>query len=312
MNETERSFLKGYFTSGARPTQVQFWEFIDAAASLAEDNNNNLRLDGSIKIGDHLDPIVTPPIPGTIRYVAGSDQYEGFFGGTNSWQQLGAGGGPAGDPLTIGTARLGTYAGTNAGLINTAVFSHQNRFASNSGNDFALAQGSGGDVYINSGGGNPIVFANNALPVMDITAGVLTIGNAIAPVASTLLRVAGDAEKNTGAGWNVISDVRVKQNITDFEDGLEKIMTIKPVKYEYNGKADTLKDRALIGVIAQDIEKEFPYTINKRMGKLNPEDQEDTELRILNDHALTYVMINAIKELNAKIEALEKKSNKSK
>ena len=56
-----------------------------------------------------------------------------------------------------------------------------------------------------------------------------------------------------------------------------------------------------IGVIAQEIEPHAPYTLEKIPTKLNPEDEEDTDLWMYNDSALTYVLVNAVKDLNQKL-----------
>ena len=59
-----------------------------------------------------------------------------------------------------------------------------------------------------------------------------------------------------------------------------------------------------IGIIAQDVKDIIPYTIATFKAKLNLEDQEETELYSFNSSALTFVTINAIKELDLKINNL--------
>jgi len=49
----------------------------------------------------------------------------------------------------------------------------------------------------------------------------------------------------------------------------------------------------------------FPETIGTVNKRLNPTDEEETELYTVDISPVTYALINAIKELNAKIEALE-------
>jgi hypothetical protein len=107
------------------------------------------------------------------------------------------------------------------------------------------------------------------------------------------------AWKYGGGSWLVFSDARSKENVHPFTDGLDVLEKIEPVNYTYNGLGQSPKGYEGIGVIAQDIEKVAPYTIAKRMGKLHPEDAEETELYSVDPSALTYVTINAIKELDA-------------
>ena len=296
MNEKDRGALKSYYTPGARPNSAQFGFFIDACANLTEVNDNNLRLNGSIKVGTHMIGGGISPTPGCIQYNTATDQFEGFIGGgTNNWAPLG--GGAITNPLTVGTARCGTYAGADPSLNNAAVFSHMSRFSNNNGQDFALAQGPGGEVIINSGGGNPIFFANNANPIMEVSGGNLTIFNGDLNV--------NNGDVNVPGGVVNTSDVRVKEDIRPFTEGLQQLAQIKTVKYRYNGKADTPAGKENIGIVAQEIEKIFPYMVKRKNKKLNPEDQTESEVLHFDTGPIMYVMINAIKELSEEVNKLK-------
>ncbi len=61
-----------------------------------------------------------------------------------------------------------------------------------------------------------------------------------------------------------------------------------------------------IGVIAQEIRNVAPYTVGTFKAKLNERDEAATELLNFNSHALTFVMINAIKELDERTKGLVK------
>ena len=107
---------------------------------------------------------------------------------------------------------------------------------------------------------------------------------------------ADSAAKPSTNTWTISSDIRVKENINPYTKGLETILKINPVTYDYNGKAgfDKIKDN--IGIIAQDVLDILPESISTYMVKLNDNDDEESELYNLNSHALTYILINAIKE----------------
>ena len=116
------------------------------------------------------------------------------------------------------------------------------------------------------------------------------------------------AAKPSSNTWTVVSDERVKTNIRPYETGLQELLQIEPKLFDYNGKAGfdpTTKNN--IGVIAQEIKDVMPETVKKYNAKLNEEDKEDTELYNFDSHALTFALINSVKELNAKIENLEAK-----
>jgi flagellar hook assembly protein FlgD len=113
------------------------------------------------------------------------------------------------------------------------------------------------------------------------------------------------AAKPSTNTWTIASDSRVKENITPYTKGLSAIMAINPINYDYNGKAGFSVIKNNIGVIAQDVLEILPESVSTYQAKLNEDDLEDTELYNFNSHALTYVLINAIKEQQAQIEELK-------
>jgi hypothetical protein len=115
------------------------------------------------------------------------------------------------------------------------------------------------------------------------------------------------AAKPTSSSWTVVSDERVKTNIQDYTTGLTEILQINPKTFDYNGKAGFDTTTGNIGIIAQDVKDIMPETINTYEAKLNEDDAEETELFNFDSHPIQFALINAVKELNAKIEALEAK-----
>ena len=120
------------------------------------------------------------------------------------------------------------------------------------------------------------------------------------------LSVNGNASKVGGGSWATFSDIRMKQDINSFTDGLSLIKNINPVTFRYNGKLGYPTDKTYVGVIAQDIESIAPYTIGTFRTKLNPEDDEETDVLQFDGSALIYIAINAIQELDTKVEELNK------
>ena len=120
---------------------------------------------------------------------------------------------------------------------------------------------------------------------------------------SYFLQIATDsAAKPSTNTWTIASDIRVKENINSYTKGLDALMQINPVTYDYNGKAGFEKITGNIGVIAQDVMDILPESVSTYHAKLNADDIEETELYNFNSHALTYIMLNAIKELNTKLD----------
>lgn len=122
------------------------------------------------------------------------------------------------------------------------------------------------------------------------------------------LTILGTATKPGGGSWAAPSDRRTKQNIENFPDGLGVVERIQPVSYEYNGLGGTKADgKRHIGVIAQDAAAAVPYCISEYSAPLNPGDESATALMQFDPSALCFVLINAVKELAARVATLENK-----
>jgi predicted heme/steroid binding protein len=116
------------------------------------------------------------------------------------------------------------------------------------------------------------------------------------------------AAKPTSALWTIASDLRIKENITPYAKGLKELMLINPINYDYNGLGGFKKGKGGVGIIAQEILNILPDSVSSVKGKLNEGDKEETDILNFNGHELTYVLINAIKELKAELDEL--KNNK--
>jgi hypothetical protein len=188
-----------------------------------------------------------------------------------------------------------------------AVFSHKSHA---SDTDFALRQGPNGDVDLNASLGRAVRIRQNGA---SIRLGVSPGGNVVvgsdtdlpgAP-AGAALQVAGEAFKLAGSSaWLVPSDARLKENVRDLEAGLDHLRRVRPVRFRYNGRAGTPAGREGIGVLGQEIELVLPETVQRSPGG-SCEDPELEGIRIFDGSALTFVLINAVKELADKVERLE-------
>jgi hypothetical protein len=114
------------------------------------------------------------------------------------------------------------------------------------------------------------------------------------------------AAKAGSSVWTVASDSRLKTNITTFTDGLDLLKQIKPVWFQYNGKAGIeTGDKKFVGIIAQEMQKIAPYTI----GTFTHQDSlgNKTEYLDYDANAVTYILINSVKEQQQVIEEKEAK-----
>ncbi|HEX2682883.1 MAG TPA: tail fiber domain-containing protein, partial [Ferruginibacter sp.] len=101
----------------------------------------------------------------------------------------------------------------------------------------------------------------------------------------------------TVSSW---SDARLKKNVQPFTSGLEIINQINPVSFYYNSQSPFQTDKMQVGILAQDLEKVAPYMVDKNVTK----DFED--LRSVNNQAYIFLLINAVKEQNKKMEEQQK------
>lgn len=143
----------------------------------------------------------------------------------------------------------------------------------------------------------------NAAERMRITSGG-NVGIGIAAPTSQLHLSTDFALKQTTTTWQTVSDGRIKKNITPYEKGLADILQVNPVNFEYNGKAGTTDGVQGISVIAQEIQPIFPEAVGVTTTKLNEDDEEPTEILNFTTHAITFALINAIKELSTKLDTL--------
>ena len=117
---------------------------------------------------------------------------------------------------------------------------------------------------------------------------------------------AGDAAKPGGGSWTSTSDARVKTVIGQYSRGLDDILKINVIDFEYNGKGGHPVDgRRYTGVIAQEMQEIFPEMVKVHRAKLEETDTEDTEILMVDNSALVYALVNAVKELKAEIQALK-------
>lgn len=115
------------------------------------------------------------------------------------------------------------------------------------------------------------------------------------------------AAKPTSALWTIASDERIKENINSYTKGLNELLKINPITYDYNGLGGFKKGKGGVGIIAQEIAEILPDSVSSIKGKLNETDEEEIDILNFNGHELTYILINAVKELKAEIEILKNK-----
>jgi len=117
--------------------------------------------------------------------------------------------------------------------------------------------------------------------------------------------VQGDVTATT---FTNASDERLKSNIIPIENALDNIMLLKPKHYTITMKSTpNLNDREIVeterqeyGVIAQDLEKIYPGMVSEKA--IFQTTGDNTKYKTVNYIQLIPVLIEAIKELNDKVD----------
>ena len=93
------------------------------------------------------------------------------------------------------------------------------------------------------------------------------------------------------------SDKQFKDNIVTLDGALDKVKAIRGVRFDWNDKQDVYEGHD-IGVVAQEVEAVLPELVHYR---------EHNNSKAVDYVKLTAVLIEAVKELSAKVDALENK-----
>jgi hypothetical protein len=161
----------------------------------------------------------------------------------------------------------------------------------------SIAGGYGAAANHDSGTGNFAIYVSPA------SAGV---GAPLSLNTAVIVKPDGSCLNNSGT-WGTISDASVKSNVQPYSRGLDAIMALEPVAYVYNDRApfkDT-DNRVRYGLVADQVKPHIPEAVGTYDHKPDPEKDETITLSTLDPGSLTYVLINAIKELKAELDLLK-------
>jgi hypothetical protein len=115
---------------------------------------------------------------------------------------------------------------------------------------------------------------------------------------SATLVVMGNAVNMTGV-WDVYSDERLKDNVQTYDDGLDVVLRLHPITFNYNGMEGLPTDEQQIGLLAQEVEEVAPYMVSTQQG------HDIDDVRTMSPQALPYMLINAAKDFQDQITALQ-------
>jgi hypothetical protein len=112
----------------------------------------------------------------------------------------------------------------------------------------------------------------------------------------------GTAKKPGGGSWTDSSDARIKQNVENYTSGLDVVLGLRPVTYNFT--EETERDTSILytGLIAQECEQAMPEMVTTAPGKVGTLEFDD--MRTLDTSALIYALVNAVREVHEKVQTL--------
>ena len=119
---------------------------------------------------------------------------------------------------------------------------------------------------------------------------------------SSLSQVGSIATTTSGTAYNTSSDYRLKENITDMTGGVDRIKQLKPKRFSFKRDSEsTLVD----GLLAHEVMEVVPQAITGLKDEIDEND--DPKYQSIDHSKLVPLLVQAVKELSARIEELESK-----
>ena len=258
--------------------------------------------DGKVGIG------ITNPTQALTVYRGGGSNYVSIRGDNNSGYDVA-------DEFTDGTNYV--YSGLmrgSTGLVGA--------YSIYTGNGPRVNVTSGGAVYINATT-NPL--PDNATPQFAVLGGSGTDAVSIKHTVNgnntfniwqtgttqhnAIAFYKGDTQANrgnivvttSGTSYNTISDYRLKENIVPLENGLDRVLQLKPSKFNWIETGNETE-----GFIAHELQEYFPDAVTgekdavySSTGNIKPQSVDYGRI--------TPLLVKAIQELTARVQELENK-----
>jgi len=102
------------------------------------------------------------------------------------------------------------------------------------------------------------------------------------------------------------SDARSKKNVAPYAKSISAILSLSPVTYQYNGQFNTTDDGITrVGLIAQDVAQTPLSSMVQELSYTDKTTGQQVSYLGLSASELIFTLVNAVKELNARIETLE-------
>jgi hypothetical protein len=193
---------------------------------------------------------------------------------------------------------------------NTAVGYRAGYDCTTGGTNVFIGKDAGSNITT---GFSNVYIGNSAQPSAVGNNNEIVIGNSATGKGSTTGFInpngGGVFQGNNNSTWSQTSDQRLKKNIVDNNEGLDKITAIKVRNFEYRLPEEVTdlpqnqavnKSGVQLGVIAQELQEVCPDCVT----------EQSTGVLSVNTDDVFWHMVNAIKELKAEVDSLKAQLNK--
>jgi len=139
------------------------------------------------------------------------------------------------------------------------------------------------------------------------------VGINVASPTHELQLSSNSAGKPISSVWTVVSDSRVKEDISDITGALDKIDALRPVKFKYthdychcdhSGNIDD--DTYYYNFIAQEVETHLPEAVTTTDIDVHNHHTDEVlveNIKTLDAHIINVYLVSAVKELKAELDA---------
>jgi hypothetical protein len=105
------------------------------------------------------------------------------------------------------------------------------------------------------------------------------------------------------ASTTTTSDRRLKTNIKGISYGLDEVLRLRPVEFEW--KATQRKGQQDIGLVAQDVESIIPEIVRNKELKTGEFSENEEPFKTVDYGKLTAILIKSVQELTERVKELE-------
>ena len=289
-------------TTGDRNVAIGALAMGDTNAGVSSGNSS-----GNVAIGNSAMGGTFADTASDDNIAIGKNSLSGNLDGASKIVAIGA---FSGDALTVGGSNvlIGDYAGS--GMVedrNCVAIGRSALIQSNGGGSDGnpsdtnnTAVGAFAGDALTNGANNVFLGANtdgsggSAVNQIVIGTGATGVGNNTAIIGNS--SVTDVYMGDNGSAWSTTSDGRLKENVEDWNVGLDAINNLRIVSYNFKKdnpyKYDSDKKRQ--GIIAQEAQKVLPEMI-----------KDDGEWLSANQEPMIWALVNAVQELSAEVNQLK-------